>query len=74
LTWKQKFDGDTDNEETFNYVFPPPKPLLITNTDSGLMVHAIKMMSGEDTAMHQHPPRMMTASLNSLNSDVFSIN
>jgi len=33
LSWKQKFDGDIDNEESINYVIPPPKPPLITNTD-----------------------------------------
>ena len=42
LSWKQKFDGDIDNDESINYVIPPPKPPLITNTDSGLM-HARKM-------------------------------
>ena len=45
LSWKQKFDGEIDNDEWWNYVFSPPKLLLITNTDSGLM-HARKM-SGE---------------------------
>ena len=35
LSWKQKFDGDIDNDESLNYFFPPPEPLLITNTDPG---------------------------------------
>ena len=45
LSWKQKFDGDIENDESINYVIPPPQPPLITNTDSGLM-HTRKM-SGE---------------------------
>jgi len=36
LNWKQKFDGDIDNDESINYIIPPPKLPLITNTDAGL--------------------------------------
>ena len=54
------------------YFFPPPKPLLITNTDSG---HKASKMSGE---VYRDASTSSTdderASLNSLNSDIFSIN
>jgi len=35
LSWKtKKFDGGIDNDESMIYVIPPPKPPLVTNTDS----------------------------------------
>ena len=43
MSWKQKLAGEIDNDESRNYVFSPPKLLLITNIDSGLM-HARKML------------------------------
>jgi len=29
LSWKEKFDGDIDNDESLNYVFPHLFSLLI---------------------------------------------
>ena len=59
LSWKQKFDGDIDNDESINYDIPQPQPPLITNTDSDL-THALTIRV-KLTAMHQYPPRMMRA-------------
>jgi len=36
LLRKQEFIGDIDDDDSLNYVFFPPDPALITNTDSDL--------------------------------------
>ena len=67
--WKQEFIGDIDDDESLNYVFLPPNPALITNTDTDL-AH-FKTVSGD--AYHD----ASTSSTNdegfihSLNSGVF---
>jgi len=62
LSWKQKFDGDIDDNESITYVIPPPKPPLITNIDSGLIHEAYHDASVSSTNDE--------GSINNLNSDV----
>jgi len=72
LSWKHKFDGDIDNDESINYVIPQPQPPLITNTDSGL-THALTM-SGEAYRDALVSSTNDEGSIKSLNSDVLSLN
>ena len=72
LSWKQKFDGDIDNDESINYVIPPPKPHLITNTDSGLTLALI--LSGKAYRDASVSSTNDEGTINSLNSDVLSDN
>ena len=72
LSWKQKFDGDIDNDESINYDIPQPQPPLITNTDSDL-THALTM-SGEAYRDASVSSTNDEGSITSLNSDVLSVN
>jgi len=61
-----------DNDESLNYVIPPPKCPLVTNTDCG-WTHAIAISSD----IYRDASTASTndeGAINSLNSDVFSVN